>query len=338
MAVDSASTAALPPHGLASAPTGHGARLHCLRLCPGDDVLACLLDFVTERGLAAAAVVSCVGSTGTTVLRPAGGEPPRTFDGKFEVVALSGTIAPGGRVDGDIFGGPDGEKHHLHLSVCGPDCSTVGGHLLAGTIVRTTLEVVIAELVGVTFDRPLDSRTGYAELSIGSAPSAVGVSSTSAAAAAAAAAAAVVSGNSAAASSGAAVTAAAAATLRFNEVPLDEEAVVSLRQQLRRDGYCILPNVFDRESVLAFDAAVRSKLERGRKFDVFGNPTDFETQPAYRDQLWLPSDSPEMVEPVRAPRIKQFIPGALTPTDRPAKVQIFECAWLVDEGHEPGGW
>ena len=33
---------------------------------------------------------------------------------------------------------------------------------------RTTLELVIAELVGTAFDRPLDPRTGYAELSISS--------------------------------------------------------------------------------------------------------------------------------------------------------------------------
>ena len=154
---------------MSTAPEGHGARLHCVRLAPGDDLLSCLLDFVTQRGLTAAAVVSAVGSTGTTVLRPAGGEPPRTFDGKFEVVALSGTIAPGGQPDGDIFGGVNVEKHHLHLSIAGANCATYGGHLLAGTIVRTTMEIVIADLIGAAFDRPLDPLTGYAELSIGSA-------------------------------------------------------------------------------------------------------------------------------------------------------------------------
>ena len=84
--------------------------------------------------------------------------------------------------------------------------------------------------------------------------------------------------------------------------------------------------------MLAFDEVMRSKIERGRKFDVFGNPTD---QP---DALWLPSHHPEMVEPVRAPRLRQILPGALTPSERPAKVQMFEAAWLVDDGTDPGNW
>ena len=93
-----------------------------------------------------------------------------------------------------------------------------------------------------------------------------------------------------------------------------------------------LRDAFDRESMLAFDEVMRSKIERGRKFDVFGNPTD---QP---DALWLPSHHPEMVEPVRAPRLRQILPGALTPSERPAKVQMFEAAWLVDDGTDPGNW
>jgi predicted DNA-binding protein with PD1-like motif len=313
---------------MSSAVGGAGTRLHCVRLSPGDDVLRSLLDFVTVRGIQAAAVVSCVGSTGRTVLRPAGGERPRTFEGKFEVVSLSGTIAPGGAVDGDVRGGPHGEKHHLHLSVSGRDCRTVGGHLLAGTTVRTTLEIVVAELVGIAFDRPLDPRTGYAELSIRSlgpgrrdvvvehSDSLPGAPTTP----------------------DASSNPASTASLQFNNEPLDSFTISRLRRQLRLDGYCILPDVFERDSMLAFNATVRGKLERGRRFDVFGNPTDFEKQPHYRDQLWLPNDLPEVVEPIRAPRIKQFIPSTLTPTDRPAKVQVFECAWLVDEQTEPGQW
>ena len=153
------------PHGLATA-APHGARLHAVRLLPGDDLLAALLDFVTGRGIRAAAVLSCVGSTGQTTLRPAGGQPPRVFDGKHEILSLTGTIGFGGSPDGDPLGGPDGEVHHLHLSISDAECRVVGGHLLQGCIVRTTAEIVLAELEGAAFERPHDPLTGFAELSI----------------------------------------------------------------------------------------------------------------------------------------------------------------------------
>ena len=153
------------PHGLATA-APHGARLHAVRLLPGDDLLAALLDFVTGRGIRAAAVLTCVGSTGLTTLRPAGGQPPRVFDGKHEILSLTGTIGFGGSPDGDPLGGPDGEVHHLHLSISDAECRVVGGHLLQGCIVRTTAEIVLAELEGAAFERPHDPLTGFAELSI----------------------------------------------------------------------------------------------------------------------------------------------------------------------------
>jgi len=37
---------------------------------------------------------------------------------------------------------------------------------MEGCIVRTTAEIVLGELQGVIFERPIDVRTGYDELSI----------------------------------------------------------------------------------------------------------------------------------------------------------------------------
>ena len=56
--------------------------------------------------------------------------------------------------------------HHLHLSISDAECRVVGGHLLQGCIVRTTAEIVLAELEGAAFERPHDPLTGFAELSI----------------------------------------------------------------------------------------------------------------------------------------------------------------------------
>lgn len=152
----------VPGHGLATT-RPHAMRVHCLRLLPGEDILSALKQFVADRSIGAAAVLSAVGSTGKTTLRPAGSPAPREFDGRFEVVSLSGTLGA--------------SRHHLHMSISDAECRTFGGHVMAGCEVRTTLEVVLGEVEGVDFSRPTDQRTGYDELSIGESdvvPSAAG--------------------------------------------------------------------------------------------------------------------------------------------------------------------
>jgi len=125
---------------------------HCLRLLPGDDIVVALLEFARERQLRAAVVLTCVGSTGRTTLRPAGNPTPKVFEGKFEIVSMTGTLSD--------------EGHHLHMSISDPDCNVFGGHMLEGCLVRTTAEIALGLLQGVGFSRPVDARTGYDELSI----------------------------------------------------------------------------------------------------------------------------------------------------------------------------
>jgi len=127
---------------------------HCLRLLPGQDILESLLNFVAGHRLPAVAVLTCVGSTAKTTLRPAGKPESRVFEDKFEIVSLTGTLSQSG--------------HHLHMSISDPECRVFGGHVLHGCIVRTTAEIVLGLLDGVRFTRPLDDRTGYDELSINS--------------------------------------------------------------------------------------------------------------------------------------------------------------------------
>ena len=98
-------------------------------------------------------VLACVGSTGPrTTLRPAGAGEARLLDGDYEIVSLTGTLSPTG--------------HHLHMSISDRDCRTYGGHVLEGCTVRTTAEVVLGVLEGVAFNRPVDARTGFKELSV----------------------------------------------------------------------------------------------------------------------------------------------------------------------------
>ena len=141
-----------PQHGLATS-EAVPMRTHVLRLLPGDDLAVSLRRFVQERGLEAAVVLACVGSTGPrTTLRPAGAGEARLLDGDYEIVSLTGTLSPTG--------------HHLHMSISDRDCRTYGGHVLEGCTVRTTAEVVLGVLEGVAFNRPVDARTGFKELSV----------------------------------------------------------------------------------------------------------------------------------------------------------------------------
>mmetsp|Transcript_31209 Transcript_31209/g.89553 ORF Transcript_31209/g.89553 Transcript_31209/m.89553 type:complete len:331 (-) Transcript_31209:92-1084(-) len=142
-------------HGLAC-PQPCATSALCLRLLPGDDILKCLKAFAEERELDAAVVLTCVGSTGQTTLRPAGVPKPKVFEGKFEIVSMTGTLSRAG--------------HHLHMSISDPECNVFGGHMMEGCIVRTTAEIALSVLEGLEFTRPLDARTGYDELSIAELP------------------------------------------------------------------------------------------------------------------------------------------------------------------------
>jgi len=128
--------------------------VHVLRLSPGDDLRACLeAAFATlsnQHGIAAACIVSAVGSLSQAVLRYADKPGGSETDGPLELLMLSGTLSTDGA--------------HLHGSVADANGTVKGGHIMPGCIVRTTAEVVIALLPGWEFRRELDAATGYKEL------------------------------------------------------------------------------------------------------------------------------------------------------------------------------
>ena len=138
---------------LALLPVPETARLHAVRLRPGQDARAEIVRLTNERGIRAGAVVTAVGSLRSAVLRFAARDGGTTVEGPLEVVSLVGTVGEGGRV-------------HLHASVSDGSGRTVGGHLMDGSRVHTTLELVIAELPGTVFAREKDDETGYEELAV----------------------------------------------------------------------------------------------------------------------------------------------------------------------------
>ena len=125
-------------------------RTIALRLRPGADLKAELLALAARERIRAGWMLTCVGSLSRFRLRLAGGTEHATWQGPFEIVALTGTLSQDGG--------------HLHLAVADQQGRTIGGHLAEGCTVRTTAEVVVAADDRLLFAREHDPATGYDEL------------------------------------------------------------------------------------------------------------------------------------------------------------------------------
>lgn len=129
---------------------------HALRLKPGEDLKTVLDLFARDRQLPAACVLTCVGSLRKAVLRFANQEQPVTLTGHFEIVSLTGVFS--------MHGG------HYHIAISDEEGRTYGAHLMEGSEVYTTAEIILAELNQFQFFRSFDPQTGYPELDIHPVP------------------------------------------------------------------------------------------------------------------------------------------------------------------------
>jgi predicted DNA-binding protein with PD1-like motif len=129
-----------------------GLKTYALRLRPGQDLRVELERFAKEKGLRAGLILTAVGSLQKASLRLANQGNPTSYEDKFEIVSLVGTLSPDGV--------------HLHLSLSDGAGKTIGGHLVEGCTIYTTAEIVIGELKGLRFTREQDAQTGYKELRI----------------------------------------------------------------------------------------------------------------------------------------------------------------------------
>lgn len=126
------------------------SRCFALRLRPGQDLLGELRRFAKDRGLRAAFVASCAGSARRSSVRYANQPKASVREGHFEIVSLSGTLTETGA--------------HLHVGFADSTGQAFGGHLMEGTTIYTTAEIVLGELDEVEFAREPDSTYGYQEL------------------------------------------------------------------------------------------------------------------------------------------------------------------------------
>ena len=138
-----------------TAPLWSQVKATALRLENSADVRQCLTQFAVEAKMEAGSIVTGVGSLSQVALRLAGKKQAELLAGSYELLSLHGTLGAGGV--------------HLHMMVADETGKCLGGHVMEGCIVRTTLELVIFSLVDARFERRLDPRTGFLELEVRSA-------------------------------------------------------------------------------------------------------------------------------------------------------------------------
>ena len=127
-------------------------KTYAIRLTKGADLYNSILKFCQDDNIEAGVVVSSVGCVTTAKVRDASGVNIQTITEKLEIISVNGTVSK--------------NRLHLHIAFSKEDLSTIGGHLVEGTIINTTCELVILELPDTVFEKVFDSNTGYGELSI----------------------------------------------------------------------------------------------------------------------------------------------------------------------------
>jgi predicted DNA-binding protein with PD1-like motif len=108
--------------------------------------------FAAANDLKAGFILTCVGSVREAALRLANKPDTTHYEGKMEIVSLTGTLCPDGP--------------HLHISLSDGQGVTIGGHLQDGSLIYTTGEVVIGEMEEASFSREYCSESTYDELVI----------------------------------------------------------------------------------------------------------------------------------------------------------------------------
>ena len=125
-------------------------RYFTFRLKPAQDLFEEIESFVHQNQIEAGCVVCSVGSLTHAALRLANRESYNEYEGRFEIVSLTGTVSTNGS--------------HLHISISDGDGATIGGHLVSGCKIYTTAEIVIAAFDDVVYQREFAQDSGYEEL------------------------------------------------------------------------------------------------------------------------------------------------------------------------------
>jgi len=129
------------------------ATYHTLRLEPKQNLKKELQLYLEKNKIEAAAIVTAVGSLSRLHIRKANQKKYSSESDYFEIVSLVGTLSY-----------PHGM--HLHISASNSKGQTLGGHLGNGSIVYTTVEIVLVELTDKAFKREHCPLSGFKELKV----------------------------------------------------------------------------------------------------------------------------------------------------------------------------
>jgi predicted DNA-binding protein with PD1-like motif len=126
-------------------------KTYTFRLKPGYDLFDSIEAFAVDKKIKAGCVLSAVGSLTHATLRLANREFYNEYEGHFEIVSMTGTVAISGS--------------HIHISISDGGGVTIGGHLVSGCKIYTTAEIVLAVFEDVVYARELlENDSGYEEL------------------------------------------------------------------------------------------------------------------------------------------------------------------------------
>lgn len=123
-----------------------------IRLVRGSDLKQSIAQVVSQYGIQAGSIASCVGCLSAVNLRLATAQQTLQREESFEIVSVMGTLTL--------------DHQHIHISVSDKSGLVIGGHLLEGCIIDTTAELIVHSYPKLHFSREFDSSTGYTELKV----------------------------------------------------------------------------------------------------------------------------------------------------------------------------
>ena len=123
---------------------------HAFRLKYGQDLKFEIENYCKENKINTAIILSGVGCVYEMKIRLAKAKSFLHESNDYEIVSLNGTISCG--------------HAHLHIALSDYKGDVIGGHLMEGTKINTTCEVVLIELESYQSNREFDEDSGYDEI------------------------------------------------------------------------------------------------------------------------------------------------------------------------------